>query len=178
MANPLWCDRHGRQCAKSLSRRGYVLTQHAGNAENIDRQKRSNLNKDGTIVFKLDLATSISFGAPGTGATGTPFTWDARAEGTTIGAAQVITGTTYVLAGAGAGFLETVQSTSGEEYTRIGNTACGTGVPNASLTAAPTSGSVPLTVNFDASASSVPQSCNTIASYALDFGDGSAATQS
>ncbi|HXJ37951.1 MAG TPA: PKD domain-containing protein, partial [Bryobacteraceae bacterium] len=135
-------------------------------------------NKDGTIVFKLSLATPISFGAPGTGATGTVFTWDGRAAGTTIGAAQVITGTTYVLAGAGAGLLETVQTNSGEEYTRVGNTVCATGVPNASLTANPTSGAVPLTVNFDASASSVPQSCNTIASYALDFGDGSTGNQS
>lgn len=135
-------------------------------------------NKDGTIVFKLNLAAPISFGAPGTGATGTAFTWDARAEGTTIGAAQVITGTTYLLAGAGAGLLETVQSTSGEEYTRVGNMACANGLPNAALTANPTSGNAPLTVNFDASGSSVPQSCNTIASYTLDFGDGSqAATQ-
>src|SRR5207249_2911429 len=106
------------------------------------------------------------------------FTWDGRTKGTTIGTAQVITGTTYVLAGAGAGLLESVQTTSGEEYTRIGNTACGNGVPNASLTAAPTSGTTPLTVNFDASGSSVPQSCNTIASFTLDFGDGSAGTQS
>lgn len=134
-------------------------------------------NKDGTIVFKLNLATPISFGAPGTGATGGPFTWDGHAEGTTIGAAQVITGTTYLLAGAGAGLLETVQSTSGDEYTRVGNTACATGLPNAALTANPTSGSAPLTVSFDASGSSVPQSCNTIASYALDFGDGSASIQ-
>jgi len=135
-------------------------------------------NRDGTIVFKLNLATPISFGAPGTGATGIPFTWDGRVAGTTIGAAQVITGTTYVLAGAGAGLLESVQTTSGEEYTRTGNTACATGVPNAGVTANPTSGALPLTVNFDASASSVPQSCNTIASYALDFGDGSTGVQS
>src|SRR5207237_3443243 len=75
----------------------------------------ANFNKDGTIVFKLNLATPISFGAPGTGATGTAFMWDGRAEGTIIGTAQVITGTTYVLAGAGAGLLDSVQTTSGEE---------------------------------------------------------------
>src|SRR5260370_20057638 len=138
----------------------------------------ANFNKDGTIVFKLNLATPISFAAPGTGATGTPFMWDGSAAGTTIGTAQVITGTTYTLAGAGAGLVARVQTTSGEDYTRIGNTECGTGVPNASLTANPTSGNVPLTVNLDASASSVPQSCNTIASYTLDFGDGSAGMQS
>jgi hypothetical protein len=138
----------------------------------------ASFNKDGTIVFKLDLSTPINFGAPGTGATGTTFTWDGSAVGTDIGTAQVITGTTYILAGAGAGLLESVQTTSGEEYTRVGNTSCATGVPNASLTAGPTSGTVPLTVNFDASASSVPQSCNTIASYSLDFGDGATAVQS
>jgi PKD repeat protein len=133
-------------------------------------------NKDGTIVFKLNLAAPISFAAPAAPATGNAFTWDGSAVGTDIGTAQVITGTTYVLVGATRGLLETVQSTSGEEYTRIGNTACATGVPNASLTANPTSGNAPLTVNFDASASSnPPDSCNTIASYTLDFGDGSPA---
>src|SRR5260221_7094117 len=89
----------------------------------------ANFNKDGTIVFKLNLATPISFGAPGTGATGTPFTWDGRVAGTTIGAAQVITGTTYVLAGAGAGLLENVLKTSGEGYNKKGHTASSTRRP-------------------------------------------------
>ncbi|HKP39079.1 MAG TPA: PKD domain-containing protein [Pyrinomonadaceae bacterium] len=131
----------------------------------------ANFNKDGTIIFKLDLSTPISFGPPGTGGTGAPFTWDGSAPGTDIGTAQVITGTTYILAGVGAGFLESVQTTSGEEYTRVGNTTCGNGVPTASFTANPTSGAAPLSVNFDASASSNTQSCNTIATYTLDFGD-------
>jgi hypothetical protein len=131
----------------------------------------ANYNKDGTIILKLDLSTPISFGPPGTGGTGTPFIWDGSAVGTDIGTAQVITGTTYILAGVGAGFLEAVQTTSGEEYTRVGNTSCGNGVPTASLTANPTSGTAPLTVNFDASASSNTQSCNTITTYTLDFGD-------
>ena len=139
----------------------------------------ANFNKDGTITFKLNMAAPLAFGAPGTGATGVPFTWDGRAAGTQLGTAQVITGTTYVLVGAGAGLLETVQSTSGSDYTRVGNTACGTGLPNASLSATPTSGTVPLTVSFDASGSSNAPSCNTITSYTLDFGDGSSAiTQS
>jgi hypothetical protein len=131
-------------------------------------------NKDGTIVFKLNLAAPINFAAPAAPATGNAFTWDGSAPGTDIGTAQVITGTTYVLLGATRGLLETVQTTSGEEYTRIGNTACASGMPNASLTASPTSGPAPLTVNFDASGSSnPPDSCNTIASYTMDFGDGS-----
>lgn len=136
-------------------------------------QISADFNKDGTVILKLNLGSPINFAAPAAPATGNAFTWDGSAVGTDIGTAQVITGTTYVLAGATRGFLETVQTTSGEEYTRVGNTSCGTGVPNASLAANPTSGVVPLTVNFDASASSNPQSCNTIASYTLDFGDGS-----
>jgi PKD repeat protein len=44
--------------------------------------------------------------------------------------------------------------------------------PTASFTANPTSGEAPLTVNFDASASTLPGGA--IASYAWDFGDGQA----
>ncbi len=51
--------------------------------------------------------------------------------------------------------------------------------PTAVLTATPTSGTAPLTVNFDGSGSYDPDTGDTIASYTFDFGDGSAAvTQS
>ena len=51
--------------------------------------------------------------------------------------------------------------------------------PTAVLTATPTSGTAPLSVNFDGSGSYDPDAGDTIASYTFDFGDGSAAvTQS
>ena len=46
--------------------------------------------------------------------------------------------------------------------------------PTAVLTATPTSGTVPLTVNFDGSASFDPDAGDSIASYTFDFGDGPA----
>jgi len=46
--------------------------------------------------------------------------------------------------------------------------------PTAVLTATPTSGTVPLTVNFDGSGSFDPDAGDTIASYTFDFGDGPA----
>jgi PKD repeat protein len=132
---------------------------------------------DGTITFKLDLSAPLSFPAPGTPATGVAFTWDASKVGSKLGG---IVGNTYVLAGAGAGFLETVQTTGANgNYTRVGNLSCGNEPPVAQLTANPMSGGAPLTVNFDGSGSTDPFSCATINSYTLNFGDGSAAvTQS
>lgn len=50
--------------------------------------------------------------------------------------------------------------------------------PTAVLTANPTSGPPPLTVNFDGSGSSDPDSGDHIASYTFKFGDGQSATQS
>jgi PKD repeat protein len=134
-------------------------------------------NADGTITFKLDVSTPLSFSAPGTPATGVAFTWDASKAGTKLGG---VVGNTYVLAGAGAGFLETVQTTGANgSYTRVGNLSCAQEPPVAQLTANPMSGYAPLTVNFDASGSTDPFSCATINSYTLNFGDGSAAvTQS
>jgi len=50
--------------------------------------------------------------------------------------------------------------------------------PTAVLTANPTSGPPPLTVNFDGSGSSDPDSGDHIASYTFKFGDGQSVTQS
>jgi PKD domain/Divergent InlB B-repeat domain len=126
----------------------------------------------GVITFKLNVANPISFSPP-TGATGVQFNWDASKPGAALSA---IDGNTYLLAGAGAGFLETIQTTGAKgTYTRVGNISCSDKPPIAVLSANTTTGPAPLTVNFDASASNEPAgSCGTIDSYTLDFGDGSA----
>lgn len=60
-------------------------------------------------------------------------------------------------------------------YTVKGNLACAANTaPVAALTATPRVGDAPLTVNFDASASTDADAGDTIASYTFDFGDGSA----
>jgi len=128
---------------------------------------------NGTIQIKLNVASPLHFPAPGTPATGVAFDWNASKPGTKLGS---IGGNTFLLAGAGAGFLETVQTTGVTgTYTRVGNISCSNKSPIAILSAVPQSGNAPLTVGFDASASHEPTgSCGTINSYTLDFGDGSA----
>lgn len=127
---------------------------------------------DGIITFKLDVSSPLSFPAPGTPATGVAFTWDASKAGTKLGS---VGGNTFLLAGAGAGFLETVQTTGVTgTYTRVGNVSCSNKPPIAMLSADNVNGPAPFTVHFDASGSSEPAgSCGTINSYTLDFGDGS-----
>ncbi len=130
--------------------------------------------KDGKITFKLNAANIITFGTANSLAVDpTPFNWDARNPGTKLSS---IGGNTYVLVGAGAGLLETVQATGATgSYTRVGNISCSDKPPVAMLSANPMSGNAPLAVNFDASASNEPAgACGTINSYTLDFGDGSA----
>ena len=64
-------------------------------------------------------------------------------------------------------------------YTLVGNSFCRPQTaPTAVLTAAPLSGSSPLTVNFDGSGSSDPDAGDAIASYTFDFGDTNFVTQS
>jgi hypothetical protein len=127
--------------------------------------------RDGTIQIKLNTATPIDFPAPGSPATGNAFTWNASTPGTAMTA---IGGTTYILVGAGAGFLETVQNSGGTgAYTTVGNVTCAGG-PVAGLLGSPTSGNTPLTVNLDGSSSTEANPCATISSYTFNFGDGSA----
>lgn len=125
----------------------------------------------GLITFKLDVHVPINFPAP-TGATGVAFNWDASRPGAHLGG---ITGNTFFLAGVGAGFLETIQTTGAAgSYDRVGNISCSDKPPIAVLSANPSVGNAPLTVSFDASASNEPAgSCGTIDSYTMDFGDGS-----
>jgi hypothetical protein len=132
------------------------------------------VGKDGTIIIKLNVSTPITFAAPTAGSTSTtPFTWDASKAGTKL---TSVTGDTVLLVGAaGTGFLETVQTTGGGSYTRIGNGACNPTTPIASLTGSPVTGNAPLSVNFNGSASSeLTGACGTINSYTMNFGDGSA----
>jgi PKD repeat protein len=134
--------------------------------------------KDGTITFKLNTGSVITFGTANSLAVDpTPFNWDARNAGTQLSS---IGGNTYVLVGAGAGLLETVQTTGVTgSYARVGNISCSDKPPVAILSANPMSGNAPLSVTFNASASNEPTgACGTINSFTLDFGDGSApATQ-
>ena len=59
-------------------------------------------------------------------------------------------------------------------YTVVGNAACFLNKPPlASLTASPTAGPAPLTVDFNASASSDSDPGDSVASYTFSFGDGS-----
>ena len=109
---------------------------------------------NGTIQFKLDLSTPLTFAAPGAPGVGSAFTWDAHAPGAAL---TGVTGNTFFFAGAGAGLLETVQTTGGGNYTRSGNVACQSAQPIAMLSANPMSGAPPLAVNFDASGSSMNQ---------------------
>ena len=127
-------------------------------------------DKDGTIIIKLEVADPLSFTAP-TGATGVAFNWDASNPGTQL---TSVTGNTFLFVGVGAGFLETVQTTSGGGYTTVGNISCEPHIPpTARITAAPMSGTSPLLVNFNGSTSTEPDPCDTLTNYTLDFGDGS-----
>ncbi len=63
---------------------------------------------------------------------------------------------------------------SGGEVHRIAYTGNANRLPTAELSANPTSGPSPLTVDFDASGSSDPDAGDTLTSYIWDFGDGSA----
>lgn len=126
---------------------------------------------DGTIAIKLKTAGPIHFAAPGATATGVAFDWNPASAGTLL---KNVSGTTYLLAGAGAGFLETIDITNGTSYTRLGNTTCVMSLPIARMTATPMSGKAPLNVAFDASSSSNPSTCVAVTSYTLDFGDGAA----
>ncbi len=62
----------------------------------------------------------------------------------------------------------------GQQYVVVGNFFCReNNSPTASLTAMPTAGGSPLTVNFSGAASSDSDAGDTIASYEMNFGDGS-----
>ena len=129
---------------------------------------------DGTITIKLDLSQPLSFSA-NTGAAdateGAAFTWDGHLPKTKLSS---VSSEITLFAGCGAGFLESLSSSSGTSYTRVGNLSCSTLIPVAQLSATPASGNAPLNVTFDAGGSHEPNgACGTINSYTMDFGDGS-----
>jgi len=77
------------------------------------------------------------------------------------------------------GSTATDSTSSTPSYTLVGNSFCRPQTaPTAVLSAAPLSGSAPLTVNFDGSGSSDPDAGDAIASYTFDFGDTNFVTQS
>jgi PKD repeat protein len=85
-------------------------------------------------------------------------------------------GVTQLLLGEGAGLLETIDSTPSASYTLVGNAACNPAAPVVALLAAtPKSGTAPLTVTLDASASHPPLNGGAINGYTFSFGDGTAA---
>ncbi len=133
-------------------------------------------SSDGTIIIKLDVSQPLAFAA-NTGAAsgkGAAFTWDARKAGTKLGS---VNSEITLFAGCAAGLLETTSTSSGGDYTRVGNISCSNLVPVAALSADPMSGNAPLTVSFNVSNSHEPQgACGTINTYMIDFGDGSSET--
>lgn len=86
---------------------------------------------------------------------------------------SAVHGVTQLLAGASAGFLETIDTTPVGAYTLVGNAGCNPDAPvTAALTATPTSGQTPLTVSFDASASHPPLMGGKDTWYTFYPGDG------
>jgi hypothetical protein len=140
----------------------------------------ASFTKDGTITIKLNFSVPLSFTAPQAPATGSAFTWNGSAAGTTL---KDLRGSTILLAGV---LLETVnttgtfpEATGGHcptcpDYTRIGNVnGCNTLNPLAILTATPLTGPTSTNFSFDGRGSFEPSgACGVINSYTLDFGDG------
>jgi PKD repeat protein len=137
---------------------------------------------NGLITIKLTADTPLSFPVP-TGASGSAFTWTPK-KGDVLGS---MNGQVLVEAGAGTpvgfggGLLFTEGTDSpvnGGNYTMQGNLSCTAAPPTAALSANPLTGNAPLGVMFDGSASAVAPilaGCDAIASYTLNFGDGSPA---
>jgi PKD repeat protein len=129
---------------------------------------------DGTITMKLDVSTALVFNNVPAGT----HAFDATIPAGTL--LNHLQGVTYVLVGAepggiGGGSIQVVQQTTNvKSYTTAGNVSCLQTPPIAALTASPMVGAPPLAVTFSGAASSDPNPCTTIASYTLNFGDGSA----
>jgi PKD repeat protein len=122
----------------------------------------SAFSADGTI-FILISNSKLTFNL-----TPPPATLPPPAPGDTFGNVNAITQQTVGV------LLLTVDSTGSGSYTMAGNLSCQpNNPPLAVMSAMPTAGDVPLTVNFNGSASSDPDMCDSVVSYTFDFGDGS-----
>jgi trimeric autotransporter adhesin len=135
---------------------------------------------DGTITINLDMTSPLNFkDVQGN----LRFTMPALPAGWEL---TFIAGNIWTCAcAAGNGTPVNVSATHAfQNYAVHGNLSCSippvsADPPVAALTGSPTSGNAPLTVNFDASGSTIaPGGCGTISSYNFDFGDGKKVTQS
>jgi PKD repeat protein len=126
-----------------------------------DADPGSTYSNDGTIVIVLS-NSKLTFNPAGP-----PF--PPPAPGESFGNVNGITQQTIGV------LLATIDSTSSSGYTLTGNRSCQlNNAPVAVLDAVPGTGTAPLIVNFNGSASSDPDQCDTVVSYTFDFGDGSA----
>jgi len=126
----------------------------------------SNFSADGTITIFVPKA---ALGNPQSGDLlgaigGRTLTADTPATNT-LERSNVFVDHTFVKA-------QTDNSYPAATYTVVGDAA--NRPPLAVLTATPTSGFAPLTVNFSGAGSSDPDSCDSVVSYTFDFGDGTA----
>ena len=123
---------------------------------------------------KVDLTASFD-GSVSTDPDGTinSYVWD-FGDGTS--GAGVTTSHTYTLVGSFTAVVTVTDNYNASDTASIGITVSEplNASPTASFTATPVTGAAPLTVQFNAVASSDPD--GSIASYAWDFGDGNTAT--
>jgi len=121
-----------------------------------------------TLPAKLILPPVGTFPNVTAGTSGTP-----PGAGAQLSAVH---GVTQLLAGADAGLLETIDTSPSGTYTLVGNAACNPAAAVIALLAAtPTSGTTPLAVTLDASASHPPLNGGKIKEYTFSFGDGTTA---
>lgn len=120
-------------------------------------------NTDGTITITLSNSKLTQVPNPDNPPTGTPPSAGSLISG--------IHGETRQIVGV---LLALIDSTSSGGYTLSGNDFCAPNTPpTAALTATPASGTAPLNVSLNASASADTDTGDRVASYTFRFGDGS-----
>ena len=113
---------------------------------------------DGKILITISTPTRV-----GTGLVFPPFV-----------TGETLTNVNAITQQSGGVLLLTVDSTGNGTYTIAGNASCApNALPIAALAASPLTGIAPVTVNFDATMSSDPDTGDSVASYTFNFGDGS-----